>query len=128
VINETAPSYVRTTKSRASRIRFMTPPTDIVKIKVDSHSDPDGSELRRALELELKNERMHAARQMLVHILALLGAALWIEALVPELLPRELLLFTVVLWASFFFLTVWVATEEYYSRHKLSRSSERDRR
>ena len=99
----------------------MTPRKDILEIKFDRDSDPDGSGLRRVLELELKNERMHAARQMLVHILAVLGAVLWIEALVPELLPRELLLFTVVLWGSFFFLTVWIAIEEYHSRRKLSR-------
>jgi hypothetical protein len=117
---------LRMMKSALLVSKVMIRPKDILEIKVDRHSDPDGSELRRALALELKNERMHAARQMLVHILALIGAGLWIEALVPDLLPRELLLFTVVLWASFFFVTVWIAIEEYYSAHKLSRLPMRD--
>jgi hypothetical protein len=84
----------------------------MLEIRVDKKSDP--SRLRRILELQLEYERMHSARHMLVHLLAFLGIIVWVEALAPEMLPRELRLFTFVLWGSFFFLTLWISVEEFF--------------
>jgi hypothetical protein len=89
----------------------MAPLKELVEIKVEKRMDADRSHLRRMLETRLEYERMHAARHMLVHLLAVLGILVWAEALSPELLPRELRLFTFVLWGSFLFLTIWISVE-----------------
>jgi hypothetical protein len=111
----------------------------LVEIGLNKDLDPDGSQLRHVLEIQSAYERMHGARYMLVHLLAFVGVVIWVEAIEPDLLPRELRLFTFILWGSFLFLTIWVAIEEYvlwrrfsahsrgkeeYRRRKLDNSSE----
>jgi hypothetical protein len=117
----------------------MKSPKKILEVKINKGLDHDGSHLRRGLESQSAYERMHAARYMLVHLLAFVGVVIWVEAIEPDLLPRELRLFTFILWGSFLFLTIWVAIEEYvlwrrfsahsrgkeeYRRRKLDNSSE----
>jgi hypothetical protein len=62
---------------------------------------------------------------MLVHLLAFVGVVIWVEAIEPDLLPREVRLFTFILWGSFLFLTIWVAIEEYILWRRCSDHSTR---
>jgi hypothetical protein len=100
---------------------------DILGIGIDKQLDPDRSQLRRVLETQFAYERMSAARSMLVHLLAFLGVVVWVTAISPDLFPKEARLFTVILWGSFLFLTIWVAVEEYLLSRKLTRLSDAER-
>lgn len=82
--------------------------------------DPDRSQLRRVLEVQVAYERMRAARFMLVHLLAFVGVVIWIVAISPDLLPQPVRLYSFVIWGSFLFLTIWVALEEYILWRKLT--------
>ena len=78
---------------------------------------PDGSRLDRAL---VDYERMRTARSMLVHLLAVVGVVIWLEAMSPDFLSKEVRLSTFILWGSFLFLTLWVAVEEYVLWRKIT--------
>jgi hypothetical protein len=103
----------------------MKSPKDIFEAKINKALDRDGSQLRRVLEIQSAYERMHGARYMLVHLLAFVGVIIWVEAIEPDLLPREVRLFTFILWGSFLFLTIWVAVEEYVLWRRFSAYSTR---
>jgi hypothetical protein len=62
---------------------------------------------------------------MLVHLLAFVGVVIWVEAIEPELRRREMRLFTLILWGSILFLTIWVAIEECVLWRRFSRHSTR---
>jgi hypothetical protein len=93
---------------------------EILELRINKQLDPDRSQLRRVLEAQVAYERMKTGRSMLVHLLAFVGVAIWLEATSPGLLPDDLRIFAVVLWGSFLFLTVWVAVEEYVLWRKFS--------
>ena len=103
----------------------MKSPKEILGVKINEGLDSGESQSRRVLEIQLAYERMHAARFMLVHLLAFVGVVIWIEAIEPDLLPREMRLFTFILWGSFLFVTIWVAIEEYILWRQFSGHSTR---
>jgi hypothetical protein len=100
-------------------------PKGIPEVEMKKEVDSYGSQSRRVLDIQLAYERMHDARYMLVHLLAFVGVVIWIEAIEPDLLPREVRLFTLILWGSFLFLTIWVAIEEFVLWRRFSAYSTR---
>jgi len=86
---------------------------------MDGNTDPDGSNLRTLLEVQFTYERMRTGRSFCVHLLAILGVPVWLEAIWPSLLPAEMRLFSLVLWAGILFIAMWLAVEEYLSHRTL---------
>jgi hypothetical protein len=94
---------------------------ETLEVRINKQRDPDRSHLRRVLEAQFAYERMSTARSMLAHLLAIVGAVIWIQAIWPDLLPEEARFFTLLFWGSILFVTLWVAVEEYVWRRKLNR-------
>jgi hypothetical protein len=90
---------------------------EILEVRINKQLDPDRSQLRHLL---VDYQRMSTARYMLVHLLAFVGVVIWLEAISPDLLPKEARFFTFILWGSFLFLTLWVAVEEYVLWRKIT--------
>ncbi len=93
----------------------------MVQFTINRDLDPDGTSLRRLLEAQFRYERMSAARFLCVHLLAIVGAMVWLGAIWPSLLPAEVLLFALTLWGAFLFLTVWVSVEEWVWHRRMER-------
>jgi hypothetical protein len=91
----------------------------IFEFIVDRDRDPDGSKLRALLEAQFAYERMRAGRSFCVHILAILGVAVWSDALWPDLLPTEARLFALFLWGGILLLALWCAIQEQVSLRRL---------
>ena len=91
----------------------------ILEFKTDRNVDPHRSNLRGVLETQFSYERMSAARSLFVHLLAIVGGVIWLQAIWPTLLSEEVRLFILVLWAALLFSAILAAVEEHVSRRKL---------
>jgi hypothetical protein len=91
----------------------------IFEFTVDRNRDPDGSKLRGLLEAQFTYQRMRAGRSLCAHLLAILGVAIWVDALWPGILAPEARLLTLFLWGGILLIAVWCAIEEQVSARKL---------
>jgi hypothetical protein len=88
---------------------------------IDKTRDPDGETLRGVLAAQFAYERMRAARSWFIHLLAVVGAIIWLEAIWPDLIPEDIRFFTWPYSVAFSFLVFGAAIEELVSRHRLKR-------
>lgn len=88
---------------------------------IDKTRDPDGETLRAVLAAQLTYERMRAARSWLIHMLALVGVIIWLEAIWPDMVSADVRFFTLAAFGGILFLTMRAAIEEVVSRHRLKR-------
>jgi hypothetical protein len=93
---------------------------EVVEIRTNKRLDPNRSHLRRLLEAQFAYEWMSNARSILIHLLAISGVLLWVEALWPELASAQAHSLTLLSWGCLLFLTVGVAVEEYILWRKLA--------
>jgi hypothetical protein len=73
-----------------------------MEIRFDRELDPDGTKLRTFLEAHETYERLGAARSFFVHLLALVGVIIWLDAQWPDVLPRQVYESAFGLWDVFF--------------------------
>ena len=93
-----------------------------MEIKFDKAHDPDGMKLCKLLTAHETYERLGAARSLVVHLLALVGILVWLDAGWPDLLPRLIQTAAFTLWEVFFCLTlstsigewIWYRRQMYY--------------
>jgi hypothetical protein len=64
---------------------------------------------------------MSAARSFFAHLLAIVGAVIWLAAIWPELLPPDIRFFALAVFGGLLFLTIRAAIEELVSRRRLKR-------
>ncbi len=95
--------------------------TFILKFTLDANSHADRSKVRRLLEAQIAYEQMSAARSRFVHLLAVVGAFVWIQVIWPDFVGAQVRLVIVALWGSLLALAVWAAIGEYFCRCKLDR-------
>jgi hypothetical protein len=95
--------------------------SNILQLNFNKDNDPDGSKLREFLTDQFTYERKRAGRYFCVHLLAILGAVIWVDALWPDLLPPDARVFSLALWGGMSILTVRFVVEEYLSHRRLRR-------
>jgi hypothetical protein len=93
----------------------------IVELRINKARDPDRSKLRALLETEFSYERMRTARILFVHLVALLGAVVWLDAVWPGLFSGDMRFFVLTVWAAAVCVALFVAMEELIWRRRLSR-------
>jgi hypothetical protein len=93
----------------------------ILQFTIDKDNDPDRSELRAILQAQLAYERMRAARSWFIHLLAVVGIGIWLEAIWPDLVSAEVRFFTLAVFGAILFLTIRTVIEEVVSRRRLKR-------
>ncbi len=64
---------------------------------------------------------MSAARSRFVHLLAVVGAFVWMQVIWPDFVGAQVRLVILALWGSLLALVVWAAIGEYFCRRKLNR-------
>jgi len=90
--------------------------------------DPDGSKLRKLLDLQIVYEQLSGFRCLYMHLMAVAALPLWLEAIWPNLFPAEIRFFIVALWGGLFSLAAWTAIMEYLARRKLTHRLEANHR
>jgi hypothetical protein len=88
---------------------------------IDKTRDPDGETLRGVLAAQLAYERMRAARSWFIHLLALVGVIIWLEAIWPDLVAADVRVFTLAVFGGILFLSIRTVIEEVVSRRRLAR-------
>lgn len=84
--------------------------------------DPHPRSLEDLLEAHVACEQLRARRLHAVHALAAVGAVVWIIAIWPAALPRDLRICSLGLWACAGTLTLFLAAAESVQRARLARS------
>jgi hypothetical protein len=95
--------------------------TEIIQVRPDPRSDPDGSRMSRFLAAHLLLERAVARRVLLVHLVALIGGPFFLCAAIPSLhggLRLTLALFGVALLAA-----LWAVYDENVHRIAAGRAA-----
>jgi hypothetical protein len=93
----------------------------MIQFSIDKNSDPDRSKLRGILEAQFTYERMVAARSCCVHLLAVTGVVIWLEAIWPDLLSPDIRFFALAVFGGILFLALRVVIEEVVWRVRLKR-------
>jgi hypothetical protein len=92
-----------------------------VELKINKALDPDRSKLRARLQTQFDYERIRSARVLFVHLAAVTGALIWLNAVWPGLFSEDMRFFTVTVWAAIAGIAVFAAVEECIWRRKLAR-------
>ena len=71
---------------------------DFVILGVSSERDPNGSGLTRVLQAQLNLEHARGIREIAVYLLAGLGVPVWLAAIRPGWLPRDLQTGVLTVW------------------------------
>ena len=88
--------------------------SEILQVRPDPRSDPDGSRMSRFLLAHLLLERAVARRVLLVHVMALLAVPLFLCVAVPTLHPGLRLAFA--LFAPALAAVLWALRDENFRR------------
>jgi hypothetical protein len=88
---------------------------------LDKTRDLDEETLRSVLAAQFAYERMRAARSWFIHLLAVVGVIVWLEAIWPELAPADIRVFTLAVFGAILFLSIRTVIEEVVSRRRLKR-------
>jgi hypothetical protein len=83
--------------------------------------DPNDASLRRLLEAHVVYERMSGAKKFSLHLLAIVGAVLWVGAMWPALLPPQVLYSALMLWLGLLFFAILASIEEWLWHRKVAR-------
>ncbi|HEX9443181.1 MAG TPA: hypothetical protein VGA73_03635 [Candidatus Binatia bacterium] len=75
--------------------------------------DPNGAALRSLLDAHVRYQRVSAAKKIYLHLLAAVGALVWMGALWPALLPVQVEDFALALWGGLFLLILWASFDEW---------------
>jgi hypothetical protein len=96
----------------------------VMEIRFDRELDPDGAKLRRLLEAYEVYERLGAARSFFVHLLALIGVIVWLDAKWPDFLPSQVHVLAFGLWDVFFCTALSISIGEWiwYRRQRYCRT------
>ena len=86
---------------------------------IDESRDPDGETLRSA-RAQFAYKRMGAARSWITRF-AIMAVIIWLEAIWPDLLPSDIRVFALAVFAGILFLSIQAAIEEVVSRRRLKR-------
>lgn len=92
-----------------------------MEIRINRGRDPDGTKLRRLLEVQETYEWKSAARACAVHLLALISIFVWLDASLPSFLPLQIRAFVLTLWSMLFLLALYTAVKEYFWRRRRER-------
>ena len=84
-----------------------------MQFTVDKELDPKGSSLRSLLDAHVRYERVSAAKKLYLHLLAAVGALVWLGAIWPSLLSVEVEDFALALWGGIFLLILWASFDEW---------------
>ena len=85
----------------------------VMEIRFDKELDPDGAKLRRLLEAHETYERLGAVRTFFVHLLALVGVIVWLDAKWPDVLPSQVHVLAFGLWDVFFCIALSTSVGEW---------------
>ncbi|HKA35112.1 MAG TPA: hypothetical protein VKH64_18000 [Candidatus Binatia bacterium] len=93
----------------------------MLKFTIQHPFDPNNASLRRLLEAHVVYERMTAAKKFGLHLLAAVGAIVWLGAEWPQFLPARVLDSALAVWAALLFFCVLATVEEWVWHRKVSR-------
>jgi hypothetical protein len=88
---------------------------------IDSNLDPQSASIRKLLEAHAAYARMSAAKRLSLHLLAIVGAVVWIAALWPALLPAQLRSVALALWGVLLIFMIAASVEEWIWHRKVAR-------
>ena len=91
-----------------------------MQFTINRELDPDGSSLRPLLEAHDKYERVSAAKSRYLHLLAIVGVLVWLEAIWPSLLPVQLEEFVLMIWGALLLLAVWASIATWTWHRKMT--------
>lgn len=92
----------------------------IVEIRLRKDKDPNGRQFRELLAAMERVDRVGGLRSLVVHALAVLGVALWIDVLVPADFPEGLREFVLWLFAALALLGIALTVLE-WRWHKIQK-------
>ncbi len=78
------------------------------------------------LEAHIKYERTNNARSVCLHLLAIIGILVWLEAMWPAFLPRQMEEIVLTVWGILLGLAVWASLEVWIWHRKITRYIRRD--
>ncbi|HEY1374868.1 MAG TPA: hypothetical protein VGH50_20515 [Candidatus Binatia bacterium] len=88
--------------------------------KVTSYEADAGAAVRRLLEAHRRYARMSGAKTFALHLLALVGLALWIGAMWPAVLPGPVLDDALAVWIAVLGFAVLTSIEEWLWRRRVA--------
>lgn len=100
------------------------------RFTIDDRTDCTDA-VRRLLEAHRRYARMSGAKTFALHLLAVIGAALWIDAMWPAVLPRLLRDDALAIWLGLLCFAVLATVEEWrwrrrVAQYRLDRTASRD--
>jgi hypothetical protein len=93
----------------------------MLQFTIDNELDPKSASVHRLLEAHLVYQRMSAAKTFSLHLLAIVGVVVWLGEMWPVLLPSEVRVFALTLWAVLLVFTICASLEEWAWHRKVAR-------
>lgn len=94
---------------------------DFIVFTPSDERDPDGSKLQGVFTTHFACERARGARELLVHILAVMSFLIWPQAVWPTQMPPTFRAFVLAAWAVLFIVLALSAASEWWWKRQRAR-------